>query len=93
MKQRNVGNTIVRYLLKSCAAFPGRTLGEIEVAAGLARGTASHQRITEKRKQGFPIKCHKDGDRWRYFIHRADAPKCAAILAVLETRRASKVAA
>lgn len=70
MKRRLIGNAIVRYLCSNEAAFPGKTLGDIERALRLAHGTATHQRLTEKREQGFEIRSHKDGDDWRYFIPR-----------------------
>lgn len=81
MKRRNVGNAIVQYLCSIAAAFPGKTLGDIEAALRLHRGTATHQRMTEKREQGFDIRSHKIGEEWRYYILRAHATKYLALLA------------
>lgn len=88
------GNAIVRYLMTTEGAYPGRTLGEIEVAIGAPRGTATHQRISEKRQQGFPIRSRYDSDDglWRYFVMRADVQKCKALLLLQASKRLAKKA-
>lgn len=87
---RNVGNAIVRYLLTEEAIFPGKTLGEIEVGAGLDRGTATHQRITEKRKQGYPIVTIEVDGQWRYHIVRAKVRLCERMLELQKAGRFSE---
>lgn len=89
MKKRNVGNAAVLYLCSESAAFPGKTLGDIETALGVPRGTALHQRMTEKRQQGFPIKSHEVDGSWLYFIHRSDVARCLAMLAAKASRKAA----
>lgn len=92
MNRRLVGDAIVRYLCSDAAAFPGKTLGDIETALRLSRGTATHQRITEKRRQGFAIQSHLINGAWLYFIFRGDAKKYLARLAG-KSERTKKVAA
>lgn len=67
MTKRYIGKRIVRFLAEH-GAFPGFTLGDICEALRLHPGTAAHQRITEARRKGFDIRCHKDGDHWRYWL-------------------------
>jgi hypothetical protein len=70
-------------------ALPGLTLGTIEERAGLARGTATHQRISDLRSYGWDIRCDRVENRY-YALHRERArmKRHLAQLAASHTRNA-----
>lgn len=69
--------SVARRLLEVFAVdggLPGLTLGDLEEKAGLRRGTATHQRITDLRAYEWDIRCSEPAgtdDMFRYHVlHR-----------------------